>query len=104
MEDSLWQAVINFCAVGEKCLNKEKVTQIDIDCFLDYIHSHTEDSVQPSYKFIPFMATKDKTMEILTDQTSDMIGKKCNYKFITWDGWDGVSPYVMFQLNIFNDG
>jgi hypothetical protein len=104
MRDSLWTAVYNFCLVVDKYLDKDNVTQTDVTNFLSYIESNMVDSVQSTESWIPYTVSKNQALVFLTEQTKDMIGQKCNYSFLSWDGWDGRTPYTGFRLDVLHNG
>lgn len=104
MRDSLWKSVYHFSSVVDKYLDKDYVTQYDVNNFLSYVYSHMGDSVQSSDFYLPYTVSKDQAMVFLTDQTKDMVGSKCDYSFVSWDGWDGKTPYTAFRLNVSHNG
>lgn len=104
MRDSLWTSVYNFCLVVDKYLDKDYVTQTDVNNFLKYVYNNMTDSVQSSDFYQPYTVSKDQALSFLTNQTKDMVGSKCDYTFVSWDGWDGRSPYTCFRLNVSHDG
>jgi hypothetical protein len=104
MEDSLWRSLSKFCSVTKKYLDKEKVTQSDVDNFLKYVFQHMKDTVQSSTFWLPKDYSKKEAMGLLVDQTRDLINKKCTFKFISWDGWDGKTPCTGFDFDIHHDG
>lgn len=104
MKDSLWTSVYNFCLVVDKYLDKDYVTQSDVNNFLKYVYSNMTDSVQSSDFYQPYTVSKNQALSFLTDQTKDMVGSKCDYTFVSWDGWDGISPYTCFRLNVSHNG
>jgi len=104
MEDSLWKSLYQFCITTEKYLNKDFVTQKDVNNYLNYIQTHMGDSVQTTDFFVPFMANKNEAMIYLTEQIKDMVGSKCVYRFVSWDGWDGSTPFTGFRFDICHNG
>ena len=104
MEDSLWKSLYQFCITTEKYLNKDLVTQKAVTNFLNYVYSNMGDSLQSSDFFIPYTVSKNQALLFLTDQTKDMIGTKCDYTFVSWDGWDGKTPFIGFRFNITHSG
>lgn len=104
MRDSLWKSVSKFCTMLSKCLDKDYVTQTDVDNFLGYVYSNMGDSVQSSDFYLPYTVSKNQAMLYLTDQTKDMVGTKCDYSFVSWDGWDGETPYTGFRVNVSHNG
>lgn len=104
MRDSLWNSVYNFCLVVDKYLDKDYVTQVDVNNFLNYVSCNMRDSLQSSEFFVPYTVSKEQAMIYLTEQTKDMIGSKCNYSFISWDGWDGKTPYTGFRFDVSHNG
>jgi hypothetical protein len=103
MDDSLWKCVYEFCSLVEKYLNKNLVTQNDVDCFLNYVYQNMLDSVQSSTFCIPEDFTRIEAIDLVKRQTEDLINKKCVYEFKSWDGWDGKTPFVGFDFNISHD-
>ena len=104
IRDSLWTAVYNFSKVVDEYLDNDIVRPSDVNDFLSYVYTHMPDSVQSSDSFIPYTVSKDTAFAYLQEQTKDMIGNKCEYTFVSWDGWDGQSPYTAFRLNITHNG
>jgi hypothetical protein len=104
MRYSLWSSVYKFSLIVDEYLDKEFVQQADVTNFLSYVYSNMPDSVQSSDFWFPYTVSKDKAMDFLKEQTKDMIGSKCDYSFVSWDGWDGETPYTGFRLNISHNG
>jgi hypothetical protein len=104
MVDSLWKSLHTFCSTAEKYFDKEYVTQSDVNNFLTYVYKHMGDSVQSSDFYLPYTVSKNQALVFLTDQTKDMVGSKCDYSFVSWDGWDGETPYTGFRFNISHNG
>jgi hypothetical protein len=104
MVDSLWKSLYQFCTTAEKYLDKDYVTQSDVNNFLKYVYSHMGDSLQSSDSYIPYTVPKNLALSFITDQTKDMVGSKCEYSFVSWDGWDGETPYTGFRFDISHDG
>ena len=104
MSDSLWDAVYEFCSVTKKHLIKEKVSKKDLDNYIKYLSEHMPDSLQSSDFFVPYTVSKAQALENIREQTKDMIGSKCSYSFVSWDGWDGKTPFTGFRFNINHDG
>jgi len=104
MEDSLWTSVYKFCKTAEKYLNKDYVSEYDVNNFLTYLYHHMGDSVQTTDFYVPFTVTKDESMTYLNNQTKDMVGSKCQYSFVSWDGWDGKTPYTSFRFDVSHNG
>lgn len=104
MRDSLWSSVYKFSLIIDKYLDKECVMQKDVNNFLNYVYSNMPDSVQSSDFCFPYTVFKDKAMFFLKEQTKDIIGSKCDYSFVSWDGYDGETPYTGFRLNISHNG
>lgn len=104
MEDSLWKSLYKFCKTTETYLNKDYVSQVDVNNFLTYLYNHMGDSVQTTDFYVPFTTTKDQAMSYLTEQTKDMVGSSCKYYFVSWDGWDGKTPFTGFRFDILHDG
>lgn len=100
MNDSLGQAVNNFCIVVQNYLCKNIATQKDVDDFLNYVYTHADDTLQSSESIFPYDVPKDTMIAFLRRQTKDMIGEKCKFEFKFWDGWDGKTNFVGFGFNI----
>lgn len=78
--------------------------ELIVNNFLNYVYSNMPDSVQSSDFCFPYTVFKDKAMFFLKEQTKDIIGSKCDYSFVSWDGYDGETPYTGFRLNISHNG
>ncbi len=104
MSDSLWTSVYKFCKTSEKYLDNERVTQADVNNFINYVYNNMTDSLQSSEFYFPYTVSKNQALVYLTEQTKDMVGQKCVFNWGSWDGWDGKTPYTGFRFDISHNG
>ena len=104
MEDSLMKSLTQFCNTTKIFLDKDYVTQTDVNNFINYVYKNMPDSLQSSDFYVPQTVTKNQALVYLTEQTKDMVGQKCVFSLSSWDGWDGKSPYTGFRFDISHNG
>ncbi|MFN5182312.1 MAG: hypothetical protein ACK5D5_04710 [Bacteroidota bacterium] len=105
MDDSLWHAIQVFENQVKINLENKTVEQKDIDLLVNYFERNFQDSVQTSDFFIPYTATKTQALQNIRKQLQDIVGEKnCEVKFVSWDGWDGKTPFTSLHLDILHHG
>ncbi len=101
MNDSLWNSIVAFENILKLNLENREVKEKDINNLVNYFSKNCRDSVQSSRFFVPIKVDKKIFLYNIKRQLTDVIGEKsCVVKFIAWDGWDGVSNYVMARIDI----
>ncbi len=100
MTDSLFKSMNNFCDVVIEDFTKQKVTKKNVENFIDYISKNSADVVQSVNFLNPQKTKKDSMIEYMREDLMTLVGSNIVFQYISWDGWDGKTPYVMFRFDL----
>ncbi len=100
MTDSLFQSMTTFCQEVIDDFTKTKITKKNVDKFISYLTINSAEEVQSLSCLNPQKTKKDTMINYVRDDLMTLAGSNVYFQYITWDGWDGESPYVMFRFDL----
>lgn len=100
MTDSLFKSMNSFFEVVIEDFTKQKVTKKNVDKFIEYLSKNSVDEVQSLNFLDPQKTKKDLMIQYIREDLMTLVGSKIVFQFISWDGWDGKTPYVMFRFDL----
>jgi hypothetical protein len=100
MTDSLFKSMTTFCQEVINDFTKTKVSKKNVDKFISYLRKNSAEEVQSLSCLSPQKTKKDTMIKYVRDDLMTLVGSNVHFQYITWDGWDGESPYVMFRFDL----
>lgn len=100
MTDSLFNSMKYFCQEVIDDFTNTKITKKNVDRFINFLSKNSAEEVQSLNFLNPEKTKKDSMINYVREDLMTLVGSNVYFKYITWDGWDGESPYTMFRFDL----